>query len=120
MAWLIATKLNFSAIDLENWIPTVGFYIFLTMFAYSFYANATLFFEDAFADLNSWVNDQKALRKSKGDLAKQPLFFRIVLRERKTELLIAVIAMVALEYVFAGVVASSIATTVNLLKLVHP
>lgn len=90
------------------------------MFAYSFYANTSLFLEEAFADLNSWLKNRKALRKSEDPAAKQhsPLL-RKDFHERKPELLIAVITIVALEFVFAGVVGSSIVTTVNFLKLAH-
>lgn len=120
LAWLFGAKLKFTEVDVTNWMPTGGFFLFLAMFLYAFYANASLFFEEAFADLNRWLKEQdQAIKQAAEDQGLKPRLFRAVWRERKLEAAIAAIVLLALEYLFAGVVASSIAATINFMKLAH-
>lgn len=118
LAWLLALKLDFTRLDITNYAPMLGFYIFLALFLYSVYANTSLFLEELFPDFMPWLRAQESsLQDANMSRLRIPLsLLKAVLRERKIEAAIAIFVILILNFVFAGVIASSIATAVNFLR----
>lgn len=121
MAWIYSNNLNFRVLSFSNWRPTIAFFVFVLMFLFAFYSNASLFFDEAFADLQKWLMDGKESGAFKATTFAQrrATLFRLVVRDRKAELVTFFILFVVLQFVFVGVVASSVAAAVNFLRLAH-
>ena len=119
MAWVLREKLNLSVWDLDNSAITVGFYTFLLLFAYSFYANVSRFREKAFCEMNNWV--EKFQRRLNGVNVSSGIRFWLVIyksfQKWGAEIVISLAVLIALEFVFSGVLASSVATSINFLRL---
>jgi hypothetical protein len=120
MAWIVGVKLNFYQRDFTNWLPTLMFFGFLVMFGYACYASASIFFEEAFADLNRWLKDQDQIIKQPREAeCSKPKLFETIFRERKLDTAIAIIVIIFLELLFTGLIASSFVASVNFLNLTH-
>lgn len=53
LAWVLALKLDFSRFDLQNFVPTFGFYAFLALFGFAVYSNISLLMSALFPGLMS-------------------------------------------------------------------
>ena len=108
VAWRLASKLNFDEIDISNWVPTFGFYLFVVLAFYSAYASSSLFLAEAFPGFKGWIESQvdniRNLKPGKRPLA----FIKTILKERALEAFLAVFAIVMLEFVFSAILAFSL------------
>lgn len=121
LAWMLGLKLDFTTFDLRNSIPTVGFFVYLLAFGWSFWANSTLFLEDLFPQFGQWRATEESTLAKSGIRGWRffTIFLRRVLKQRPLEGILSIAMLLFLEFVLAGVLASSIAATVNLLRATH-
>lgn len=119
LAWFIVGQINFQEMNIDVWIDVVGFFLAVAMFVFAFYANTTLFFEEAFKDLAQWISEQENGRKSKKSLTSMGRLklLQAAWRERRLEVIIAFFMVFSLYYVSIAVLASSLSSAINLLKL---
>lgn len=119
LAWVMLSKLDLRRFDLSNWPLTCGFYVLLTLFAYSIYANTTLFLRGLFPGLLPWIDSQQAaMRSAKVHPRKFPAHLaKAIWREQRLQVALALLAIVMLEFVLAGVVVSSLASALNFLRI---
>lgn len=121
LAWVLASKLNFAKIDLSNFVPTSGFFAFLSLFTYAAYSNISIFLTEVFPGLMPWVRAEEGRLHSDGlsrlRIPKQLLM--ATLKERKLELALAAFTIVALQFVLAGVFVASIGAALSIIRSVH-
>lgn len=118
LAWVIAVKLDFGKLDPSNWLQTAGFFIYLAAFAWSFWANATLFLERAFPEFSAWRKAEEGVLTEAGIRGWKFLavFFTKVMRQRPVEGIMSIAMLVLLTFALAAVLVSSIAATVSFLR----
>lgn len=121
LAWILALKLNFTKIDLANWVATLGFFAFLTLFLFAVHSNISLFMSELFPGLMPWVREREGSLESANvsKLRLPMLLLGAALRERKLEIALAVFAMVMLQFVFAGILVSSIGAALGFIRTTH-
>ena len=119
MALITGSKLNFLKFDFGNFWPTFAFFSFVFLFFYAAYANISIFFAELFPGLVPWARQQqKQLHESGVPRFRIPLLFlRAMYKEKRLlELGLAVCAIFMLQVVFAGVVATSIASATTFIR----
>lgn len=119
LAWILMTKLDFGRVDLDNAIPTLGFFTFLAAFIAAFIANSTLLYEEAFTELRQWRHVQHEQLKEAGfkGFSYGKAMLVAIWRERFAELLTYLYMILFFQLVFAGVVVVSMASAANYLHL---
>ncbi|MDR2875398.1 MAG: hypothetical protein LBV44_05660 [Methylobacillus sp.] len=121
LAWIAASKLDFLKWDLSNLWQTAGFCILLILFGYSVWSNATVFLEELFLDFSSWLKDRKNFLKIQrvSRFQRLVLLIKMIIQEKKLEVLFALLAILATEIFFAGVIAISIANAANFIYITY-
>lgn len=87
LAWVLASKLDFTKFDILNSPQTILFCGFLLLFLYAAFANATIFLASLFPTFEPWLSDHEEKLKSSGKSKfKVPfLMIKAIFSERKTE-----------------------------------
>lgn len=121
LALILGRKLDFSRFDINNVPLTFAFFIFLGLFLLSFIANASLFYEEAFAELTAWRKEKHIQLKSE-NYKGFPYFGAMTLavwKERRVEFIIAALFPTLMQFIFAGVVGVAVISTINMLHSIH-
>lgn len=121
LAWVIASKLDFTKFDSSNSPLTILFYGFLLLFLYAAYANATIFLSKLFPTFEPWLRNHEEQLKSlgKSGFSVPLLMIKAIFSERKTEFILVVVVALLIEFTLAGTFISSIASASAFLKLAH-
>lgn len=121
LAWVLASKLNFTKVDFANYLPTIGFFAFFALFVYAVYSNISLFLSEVFPGLIPWIKEQENELESAGiSRWRIPRHLLVAaLKERKLEVTLAAFAMIMLQFVFAGVFVASIGAAVSLIRAAY-
>lgn len=121
MAWVLASRLDFTRPDLRNFGPTFMFFAFLLLFGFAVYSNISLFLAELFPSFMPWVSQREdVLRSAKIAKGRVPFqLFSDTLKERRLEVFLAVFALVMLQMIFAGVLASSITSAVTFIRSIR-
>lgn len=121
MAWASFSKLDFYTLDFSNWGATALCYIFLVLFLYSVYSNISLFFADLFPERSAWLIQYEDSLKSSGitGLRVPMLLIKAVVKERPRDMIFACIAIVAVQFICAGMLVSSVVAAFKFLESMH-
>lgn len=116
---LLGTRLDFTRWDINNIPMTSVFYTFLLAFVAAVAANATLLYEEAFGELLQWRAAKHLELKAQGFKAWKygKAMWEAMFRERFLEFITYLYLILFFQVMFAGTVATSIASAANLFHL---
>ncbi len=117
-AFIVGSKLDFSSIDLSNWLQTSIFYVLVFAFFAAVFCNSIQLFEGCYSDfgklLNRCLAEAKITRMGKFSKFK---FFLMVIFKKKFIVLELIIVMFFLQIILAVIVVSSLISATQLMSL---
>lgn len=118
---LVAIKLDFTSIDLNNFGPTILFYVLLCSFILAFYANSTLLYERCFGEWKRWFTDLENSLNTRGVEGPRRLLLiaQAIWNEQFVEFLEILTVLVFFQIVFAIVIVLSIHSASNIWNVNH-
>lgn len=118
-ALVIAQKINFTEVDVSNWLSTLIFYVLLLAFIFAFYGNFSQLFSGCYSDIKPWAKklSAKANATNRNQLSRVLFFLVASVKMRGIVILEMIFVLVLLQVAFAIIIIESIASAVSIIKI---